>query len=304
MNWYGEGDPFTYLWIDTYRTRLRVTGITLVEDPAHPESWLRDATLEYWDAARERWVFVQPLLSNAAVHTHKLARPVEAARFRIVLPKMLCGNLRLGEIVLHGKKLGPSHPDVVARRPLAVLFDEGDDLRGYLHKSTIALKGAYSGSRCLTIGGEDAYSFAPWQEGSTAFGHTLPNWDFEIVRNPRPGQYRYLQFAWTALDPGTKGINLRLDDGGQGAVENTVNVFAGQEAPGTRAKYSQKVAAAPPRRWRVVRIDLWKVIGKPVRIRAMRLSSPGGSAAFDQIVLGRTEKDLPASRKGAVLKGK
>jgi outer membrane protein assembly factor BamB len=304
MNWYGEGDPFTYLWIDTYRTRLRVTGITLVEDPAHPESWLRDATLEYWDAAKERWVFVQPLLSNAAIHTHKLAKPIEAARFRIVLPKMLCGNLRLGEIVLHGKKLGPSHPDVVARRPLAVLFDEGDDLTGYLPKSTVALKGAYSGGRCLTIGGEDAYSFAPWQEGSTAFGHTLPNWDFEIVQKPRPGQYRYLQFAWRALDPRTKGINLRLDDGSQGAVENTVNVYAGQEAPGTKAKYSKKVAAAPPRNWRVVRIDLWKVFGKPVRIRAMRLSSPGGSAAFDQIVLGRTEKDLPAPRKGGAVKGK
>jgi hypothetical protein len=32
---------------------------------------------------------------------------------------------------------------------------------------------------------------------------------------------------------------------------------------------------------------------KPVRLRGMRLASPGGSAAFDQIVLGRTEKDLP-----------
>src|SRR5262249_33443256 len=99
MNWYAEGNPLTYLWIDTYRTQLRVTGITLVEDPDHPESWLRDAAFEYWDAARERWVFVQPLLSDAAVHTHRFARPVEAARFRIVLPKMLCGNLRLGQVV-------------------------------------------------------------------------------------------------------------------------------------------------------------------------------------------------------------
>src|SRR5262249_28234620 len=35
MNWYGEGDPSTFVVIDTYRTRLRVTGITLAEDPAH-----------------------------------------------------------------------------------------------------------------------------------------------------------------------------------------------------------------------------------------------------------------------------
>src|SRR5262249_27073137 len=215
MNWYAEGEPFTYMVIDTYRTQLRVTGITLVEDPAHPESWLRDAALEYWDTVKERWVFVQPLLSNAAIHTHKLAQPIEAARLRIVLPKMLCGNLRLGEIVLHGKKLGNSHPDVIAKRPLAVLFDEGDDLKGYLVRSTIELKGAYSGSRCLTIREHPvtkdpphAYAIAPWLEGSTVFGHTLPNWDFEIVRKPKPGQYRYLQFAWRALTPGTKGIAL------------------------------------------------------------------------------------------------
>src|SRR5262249_57948528 len=110
------------------------------------------------------WVFVQPLLSDAAVHTHKFAKPVESARFRIVLPKMLCGNLRLGEIVLHGEKLGNSHPDVVAKRPVAVLFDEGDDLRGYLHWAKIEHKGAYKGNRRLTITGRDAVPFAPWPD--------------------------------------------------------------------------------------------------------------------------------------------
>jgi beta-galactosidase len=41
---------------DTYRTQLRVTGITLVEDPARPEPWPRDAAFEYWDAAGGRWI--------------------------------------------------------------------------------------------------------------------------------------------------------------------------------------------------------------------------------------------------------
>ena len=82
MSWYAEGNPFTYLWIDSYRTQLRVTGITLAEDPDHPESWLRDAALEYWDAAAERWAFVQPLLSDGVVELsgHALAVP-ERARF-------------------------------------------------------------------------------------------------------------------------------------------------------------------------------------------------------------------------------
>ena len=56
------------------------------------------------------------LLSNAAVHTHKLTTPVEASRFRLVMPWGLYGNLRLAEIVLHGEKVGPAHPDAAARR--------------------------------------------------------------------------------------------------------------------------------------------------------------------------------------------
>jgi hypothetical protein len=292
MNWYAEGSPFTSLWIDTYRTQLRVTGITLVEDPEHPESWLRDAAFEFWDTARERWVGVQPLLSDAAVHTHKFAKPIEAARFRIVLPKMLCGNLRLGEIVLHGETLGASHPDVVAKRPVAVLFDEGNDLSGYLHRATITSKGAYSGSRCLTVGADPATSFAPWPEGSKVFGHTLPNWDFEIVEDPKPGQYRHLQFAWKALTPGTRGIGLQVDNG----VHDVALFHAGERPPGDTPN-PRKLADAVPAEWTVVRVDLWKVFKKPVRIRGLRVAAAGGSAAFDQVLLGRTEKDLPAARK-------
>ncbi len=121
---FAETSPLNYLLIEAYRTQMEVTGVTLVEDAAHPESWLRDAAIDYWDAAKELWVPIQPLRSDAAVHTHVFAKPVSAARFRIVLPWGVCGNTRLAEIVFHGQVLGCSHPDVVARRPLAVLFDE------------------------------------------------------------------------------------------------------------------------------------------------------------------------------------
>jgi hypothetical protein len=273
------------------------TAITLVENLAHPESWLRDATLEYWDAARDRWVFVQPLLSNAAVHTHRLARPIEAARFRIVLPKLLCGNLWLGEIVLHGEKLGPSHPDVIARRPIAVLFDEGDDLKGYLQGATIAVQGAYSGSRCLTVRDRNAVSVAPWPEGAGVFGETLPNWEFEIAEEPKPGQYRYLQFAWRALTLGTNAAYLRLDGyGGTVQPHQGVTVYAGKSVP-EGSPNPKRVADTVPRDWQVVRVDLWDALKRPVRIRGLHLSSGGGSVAFDQILLGRAEKDLPAVKK-------
>ena len=67
---FAETSPFNYLLLDTYRTRLRVTAITLVEDPAHPESWLRDTVLEAWDATAEKWVPVQPLCYRMRPSTH------------------------------------------------------------------------------------------------------------------------------------------------------------------------------------------------------------------------------------------
>ena len=83
------------LVIDTFRAQLRLKGITFVEDPAHPESWLRNVVLEYWNASNESWVTAQPLLSDSAVHTHWLKEPIEAAKFRIVAPKAYFSSFRL-----------------------------------------------------------------------------------------------------------------------------------------------------------------------------------------------------------------
>src|SRR5262249_16717702 len=105
LSWFAETSPHNALVLDTGGVALRVTRITLVEDPRHPESWLRDTALEYWDAKQEQWLAVQPLLSDAAVHTHRLAKPVTAARSGLPLPWGLHGNLRLGEIVFNGEKV-------------------------------------------------------------------------------------------------------------------------------------------------------------------------------------------------------
>jgi outer membrane protein assembly factor BamB len=290
---FAETSPFNYLLLDTYRTRLRVTAITLVEDPAHPESWLRDTVLEAWDATAEKWASVQPLLSNAAVHTHKLTTPVEASRFRLAMPWGLCGNLRVAEIVLHGEKAGPAHPDVAGRRPLAVLFDEGDELKDVLVGTNQGLsfhfEGAYSGGRCLKLEADrDAEPpFVP------PFGHVVPAWDFEIAENPQPGQFRYAQFAWRALSPTTRGLALQLDGDAWGLRPR---FYAGESRP-KEGTVPKKFADSPPRDWQVVRVDLWELLKRPTRIRGLRLSTIGGPAAFDQILLGRTPDDLRSSRK-------
>ena len=98
---------------DASPARLRVSHITFVEDAEHPESWLRDARLEYWDTAQERWIFAQYLTSDSAIHTHTLKVPLEASKFRLAAPRggdngagWPSGNLRFAEIVFHGEALG------------------------------------------------------------------------------------------------------------------------------------------------------------------------------------------------------
>jgi len=126
----GWQGPMTMIF-DTFRTQIRLTGITLVEDPKHPESWLRDANLEYWDVAKSQWIFGASLLSNSATHTHTLAKPIEAAKFRLVkfrhARRLAGGNIRLAKSCFTAKS-GCFASRCHRKRPRAVLFDEGDDL--------------------------------------------------------------------------------------------------------------------------------------------------------------------------------
>lgn len=284
---FAEGSSTNSLTLDTFFTRLKVTAITLVEDPKHPESWVRDARLEAWDPANERWQPVMPLLSDQAVHTHKLPQPVTASRWRIAFTPLLVGNLRLAEIALHGEAAGSSHPDVIAKKPVATLFDEADELKeaGLLLPhlgGSIVFNGAFSGGRCIEIKA-DGSAYPPYRP---PFGHVLPNWDFEVVEKPEPGQYRYLVFAARSLSPQTKGLTVRLDGIGYG---NSVSCYAGTYVKEDDAK-GWKVDDAPSDAWKVYRVDLWEVLKKPQRIRGLRLAARGGPAAFDRILLSREEK--------------
>jgi len=282
------------LQVDTFRTQLRVTAITFVEDPAHPESWLRDMRLQWWDAKAEAWRDGPLLLSDAAVHSHVLEAPIEAAKFRFVSTgggSWPVGNVRLAELVFHGKSLGASHPDSVGGKPLLVLFDEREsDLNSLKYPGRpfgFRYSGAYSGGKCLELAaaGDTGPNYIP------PFGHAIPNWDFEIAENPGPGQYRYLQFAWKAASDQTSGMSLLA---GRNWPGGGVAVTVGDAKWNEGVIVEQRMEGRPPSEWQTVRVDLWSLTkGQPPRIQALSLRSTGGGAYFDQIVLGRTEGDLP-----------
>ena len=281
------------IMFDTFRTQVRLTGITLVEDPQHPESWLRDANLEYWDVAKSQWIFAASLLSDSATHTHTLPRPIEGAKFRLVKSSTPgvwpVGNIRLGEVVFHGEVLGASHPDVIAKRSRAVLFDEGEELQSAMIGMSPNLNDAFSGGRSLKV---NAGQFA-LPNFIAPFGHTLPNWYFPIRENPGPGEYRWLQFAWKALTPQTTGMSLLVGIQWPGGG---VAVSSGDCKWPQGASVDKRIAGAPPTDWRTVRVDLWDMLKKPIDLQALGLGASGGAAGFDQIVLGRTEADLPPEK--------
>ncbi len=287
--------------VDTFRSQIRLRGVTIVEDAAHPESWTRDMRLQWWDSSAAAWRDGPYLLadltranpaSTTVAHTHWFDAPVEAAKFRFVSTggaSWPVGNLRWGELVFHGEVLGPSHPDAVANRPIAVLFDEREDDMKHLlaygdYPFVFRYDDAHSGGKSLglTRAGSTTPNWRP------PFGHVLPNWDFEIVEHPeKPGQYRWAEFSWKAASKETRGLTLRLGPHHGGGVA----LVAG-EATRFEGVVEVKQSDAPPTAWQTVRVDLFKLHGKPFSIRSLSLGSVGGGASFDRIVLSRSASDF------------
>jgi hypothetical protein len=120
LNWLADATAENWITIEFPFHRAKVDAITFAEDPQHPESWIRDAYLEFWDDAKKEWAFVAPLMSNGALHTHLLPRQISAQKFRVMLPPGVVGNVRLGEIALHG-----TVEDVVGSQ---VVWDEDEKI--------------------------------------------------------------------------------------------------------------------------------------------------------------------------------
>ncbi len=293
--WHGKFE----LTVDTYRNLLRLDGVTIAEDPAHPESWLRDVRLQWWDTHAGRWVDGPMLLSDTAVHTHLFTEPLVASWFRFVTTgggAWPVGNLRMGELAFHGEVLGNSHRDVIDQQKRATLFDDREsDLRTLVHGALTFQRGDArpEGGTCVRLDVTDGVSAADAHPQYFApFGHVLPEWDFVIAEHPEPGQYRYFQFAWKATGPATTAMGLRL---GLAWNAPAVLVLAGSPTWPDAAVLAQVTFPAPPRTWSTVRLDLWELTRTQAtyRVRSLSLRTVGGGALFDQLVLGRTPADLP-----------
>jgi hypothetical protein len=136
--------------------------------------------------------------------------------------------------------------------------------------------------------GQDCFSgvcslkVAGYQRYRTA----IPGWGFPVVEKPKPGEYRYLRFAWKKVE-GNGGIMVQLAIGGG----DWGRYFAG---PNTVGFYpAQQLAPQVPREWEVVTRDLYADFGSmPFNLNGFAFTSMDGVALFDHIYLGRTIADL------------
>lgn len=142
-------------------------------------------------------------------------------------------------------------------------------------KVSIELKDRHSGSVSLRV------------EGMMVGVSALPGWNFEVVENPKPGQYRFIRFAWKKPAPGSTSIMIQLYTKSRG-WEN--RYLAGKNGPGWAAT---SVADATSADWVVVTRDLFKDFGGPMVITGIAFTPMDGQPGlFDHLYLGRTLEDL------------
>ncbi len=166
-----------------------------------------------------------------------------------------------------------------------VLFDEASDLCLHLNE----------GDGTLRLDPQEAYAghFCLWVSPLQRYNARIPGWDFRIRENPKPGEFRYLRFAWKS--GGAKGIMLELAaDGAWPPAEQPVRRYcAGENTTGWAAV---QLSGEAPQEWIVVERDLWQDFGE-FTLTGLAPTAMGGPARFDRIELSTRPFATPG--KGA-----
>jgi len=131
----------------------------------------------------------------------------------------------------------------------------------------------FSGACCLKVAGYQRYRDA------------LAGWAYPVVGKPRPGEYRYLRFAWKKAEGNGVMVQLCLGGTDWGRYYSGVNAVGFQPA--------LQLSPQVPREWTIVTRDLFADFGQvPFTLTGMAFAPMDGVALFDHVYLGRTIEDL------------
>lgn len=174
-------------------------------------------------------------------------------------------------------------PPLSSEKPLAIFEDQTEFAAQLIEgdgKATIESVDRYSGTASVKV--------TPRQR----FSGALPNLSAPIRKEPGPGEYRYLTFAWKKVGGG--GICLQLNhDGKWGPIDDRRKSFRYHSGPAAPCFRAAKVLDMKlPSEWTVVVRDLYKDFGE-FRLDGLSLTPIDGEyALFDHIYLGRTPKSF------------
>jgi hypothetical protein len=184
----------------------------------------------------------------------------------------------------------------VAADPPAVVELFEDDPDGFIPKLTM---GGIGGGEASRIEAETADVFSGTRAlrvgASQRFSPDITGWDFPIAEKPRPGEYRYLRFAWKKRDEGPLMVQFHTR---KPTADWVIRYHAGMNPPWP----AKVVSPAAPADWAVVTCDLFADFGAVTLGGIAFTPYTGGDGLFDHIVLGRTVEDLDRATAAAMLK--
>ena len=188
-------------------------------------------------------------------------------------------------------------PAVAVPAPPAVAELFEDDAAGLLAQLS---HGGISGGEGNRAAAEDADVFSGKRAVRVAalqrFSPDVKGWDFAIAEKPKPGEYRYLRFAWKKDGAGPLMLQFHTRRPGR---DWYIRYYMGQDGPPWESKVLRN---STPAEWVVVTRDLFQDFGA-VSLGGMALTPlSGGDGLFDHILLGRTRDDLDQATTAALTK--
>jgi hypothetical protein len=228
---------------------------------------------------------IEVLLDGNPIHAGQLPFPANtpADAEPLVVPLGKVGREALHAITVRQVPGARSSPvvwhgiTISGRHPALLRLLEDDLPQPGLEAVTQA---AYSGSRCLRVGGGERVDFPV----STAIA---------IRATGHPGEYRFVRFAFRQQGQG----DLRIELHRTGVPDQPLILSAGPNSKSdahARSVWSDKL----PDRWVVVTRDLYRDFGSS-ELRGITLSNPGtGSLLFDHFYFARRQSDFDLIAQG------
>jgi hypothetical protein len=199
----------------------------------------------------------------------------------LATPGDLENAVRTNQVPLTLKVVGGEKPPI---EPPLRIFEDEEEFATSLNQGggQIRLEGGekYSGSSSVRV--------TPDQR----FNPALSSLGVKIRKDPGPGEYRYVRFAWKKQGGNQLCLQLNHDGAWGPTVGGTGAKFRYHAGPGDCYGASLRVAPRLPNRLTVVTRDLYADFGE-FTLTGLALSPIDGQfAVFDHIYLGRTVDDL------------